>query len=422
MTEEAAAHTDSKEQVTSGQVTSGVCYTRLTMLYSFPEFVRLANQRLAEYARQEGLDDPDSLEVSERMARYYARRKAIADGRRLSELSSDERRQIENRRSRSSSDTLRGNIRFYDEEAVDDLVNLKLRLRTATLDELGFPPLAEEISSLRSIAPAKVVPFDDEALITSSFVDHRIQDAWQVRLSPSLTLVGSGRRPSSVAVRNLAQFVADNFPSEEEVEPATGGLRIDIELADICAPFNGALVNASNAEIRPGGGVAGRVWDVCGHDELAQARQLLVGLDADPSMRRAILRPGEAVWTTAGRGVERGFSGIIHAHGPRWRSRQERDSVGRITPDHGEDAQLRQTWRSVLRVADENGARRLAAPMISTGIYGFPAPEGFEIAFDTMIGTKSLVENVVVRTNSRRVFDQLVVSRHKVLSRHNLAG
>ena len=60
--------------------------------------------------------------------------------------------------------------------------------------------------------------------------------------------------------------------------------------------------------------------------------------------------------------------------------------------------------------------------MISTGIYGFPAPEGFEIAFDTMIGTKSLVENVVVRTNSRRVFDQLVVSRHKVLSRHNLAG
>ncbi|MFM8946942.1 MAG: macro domain-containing protein, partial [Actinomycetota bacterium] len=186
--------------------------------------------------------------------------------------------------------------------------------------------------------------------------------------------------------------------------------------------FSGALVNASNAEIRPGGGVAGGIWDVCGHEELLWARQLLVGLDADPSMRRAILRPGEAVWTTAGRGSERGFSGIIHAHGPRWRSAQERDSGGRITPDHGEDVQLRQTWRSVLRVADENGARRLVAPMISTGIYGFPAPEGFEIAFDTLIGTKSAVENVVVRTNSRRVFDQLVVSRQKVLGRHNPAG
>lgn len=399
-----------------------MCYTRFNMLYSFPEFIRQANERLAEYARGEGLDDPATLEVSERMARYYARRKAIADGRRLSELTPEERRQVENRRSRSSSETLRGNIRFYDDEAVEDLVQLKLRLRTATLDELGFPPLAEEVGSLRSVSPAKVVQSDHEAVMTSSIIDHRVLDAWQVRLSPTLTLVGSGQRPSSVAVRNLAQFVADNFPSEQDVEPASGGLRIDIELADICAPFTGALVNASNAEIRPGGGVAGRIWEVCGYDELAQARQLLVGLDADVTMRRAILRPGEAVWTTAGRGAERGFSGVIHAHGPRWRSPQERDSAGRITPDHGEDVQLRQTWRSVLRVADENGARRLAAPMISTGIYGFPAPEGFEIAFDTLIGTKSSVENVVIRTNSRRVFDQLVVSRQKVLSRHNPAG
>ena len=76
----------------------------------------------------------------------------------------------------------------------------------------------------------------------------------------------------------------------------------------------------------------------------------------------------------------------------------------------------------MLKLADEKGVRRLAAPMISTGIYGFPAPEGFEIAFETLLGTKTSVENVVVRTNSRRVFDQLVVALQKVTSRHLQTG
>ena len=381
------------------------------MLYSFREFIELANRRLAEHG-------PD-LEVSERMARYYTRRSAIKDGRKISDLSPSERETVESKFRRSTGGTLRGNIRFYDDEAVDELVNLKLRLRSKTLDELGFPPLKEEVGSLRSPWRSQSTVGDSNPLI-SSVLDYRIQEAWQVKLSNNLFLTGTGPRPSDVAVRNLARFVSDNFPSVGEDEPSVQGLRIDIELADICAPFAGAVVNASNAEIRPGGGVSGRIWEVCGEAELLEARRTLTGSIDDRDQRRPILRPGEAVWTTPGRGRERGFTGIIHAHGPRWTSPTERDGSGRITPDHGEDARLRQTWKSVLRIADENEARRLAAPMISTGIFGFPTPEGYEIAFETLVSTETAVENVVIRTNSRRVFDQLVAAREKVLRSRGL--
>jgi O-acetyl-ADP-ribose deacetylase len=381
------------------------------VLYSFREFIELANRRLAEHG-------PD-LDVSERMARYYTRRSAIKDGRKISDLTPSERETVESKFRRSTGGTLRGNIRFYDDEAVDELVNLKLRLRSKTLDELGFPALKEEVSSLRSPWRSQSTVGDSNPLI-SSVLDYRIQEAWQVKLSNNLFLTGTGPRPSEVAVRNLARFVSDNFPSVGEDEPSVQGLRIDIELADICAPFAGAVVNASNAEIRPGGGVSGRIWEVCGEAELLEARRTLTGLVDDRDQRRPILRPGEAAWTSPGRGKERGFTGIIHAHGPRWTSPTERDASGRITPDHGEDARLRQTWKSVLRVADEHEVRRLAAPMISTGIFGFPTPEGYEIAFETLVSTETAVENVVIRTNSRRVFDQLVAAREKVLSSRGL--
>jgi O-acetyl-ADP-ribose deacetylase len=389
------------------------------VLYSFKEFVEQANRRLAEI-------DP-GLEVTERMARYYTRRHAIRDGRRISELPEDVRAQLKSKYLLSSDSPLRGNIRFYDDDAVEELVDLKLSLRTKTLDELGFPALDEEVKSLRSSvrsmrSMSRSMMESPDAVMSSSIVDPRIQESWQVKLSSNLTLNGTGPRPSDLAIRNLARFVADNFPTEDDEEPSSGGLQIDIELADIAAPFAGAIVNASNAEIRPGGGVAGRIWDVCGHKELMEARRTLVGDQAADDLRHRILRAGEAVWTTAGRGAERGFTGVIHACGPRWASDTERDSSGRITPDQGEDVKLRQTWRSVLRVADEQGVRRLAAPMISTGIFGFPTPEGYEIAFETLVGTETAVENVVFRTNSRRVFDQLVAARQRVLGTGYTAG
>ena len=186
-------------------------------------------------------------------------------------------------------------------------------------------------------------------------------------------------------------------------------MRIDIELNDIVAPFNGVIVNASNADLRPGGGVAGRIWEVCGDDELSNQRLRV--------MKALPLRPGDAVFTGPGRGAELGFTGIIHALGPRWLSGFDRGRAERgehQLSEHGEEDALIRTWRSVLKVADHHDATQIAAPMISSGIFGYPVPDNFEIAFNTLYSTPTTVERVVIRTISRKTFEQLTLARRKV--------
>jgi O-acetyl-ADP-ribose deacetylase (regulator of RNase III) len=66
---------------------------------------------------------------------------------------------------------------------------------------------------------------------------------------------------------------------------------------------------------------------------------------------------------------------VIHTVGPIWRG-----------GTHNEDAQLASCYRNSLALAREYGARTIAFPAISTGIYGFPLARATRIAVDEVKG------------------------------------
>jgi O-acetyl-ADP-ribose deacetylase (regulator of RNase III) len=123
-------------------------------------------------------------------------------------------------------------------------------------------------------------------------------------------------------------------------------VRGDLTEADV-----DVIVNAANPGLLGGGGVDGAIHAAGGPAILEECRMLKARL---PGGR---LPRGEAVATTAGRLPARW---VVHTAGPIWSASQDRSAV------------LRSCYRSSLRVADELGARTVAFPAISAGIYGWP--------------------------------------------------
>lgn len=120
------------------------------------------------------------------------------------------------------------------------------------------------------------------------------------------------------------------------------------------------IANAANSGLRGGGGVDGAIHDAAGPEVMAELRREHPG--GTPT--------GSAVVTGAGSLPARW---IAHAVGPVWRG-----------GGHGEEEALASAYRSVLRLADEHGARTLAFPAISLGIYGYPARDGARVALRTV--------------------------------------
>src|SRR5215218_9410341 len=133
-------------------------------------------------------------------------------------------------------------------------------------------------------------------------------------------------------------------------------VRGDITQADV-----DVIVNAANPGLLGGGGVDGAIHAAGGPAILAECRELTSGL---PDGR---LPRGQAVATTAGRLPARW---VVHTAGPIWSASEDRSAV------------LRSCYREGLRVADELGARTVAFPAISAGIYGWPLDDAARQAVD----------------------------------------
>ena len=158
---------------------------------------------------------------------------------------------------------------------------------------------------------------------------------------------------------------------------------IEVVLGDITRERVDAIVNAANESLRGGGGVDGAIHRAAG-PELAKAGGALA-----PCQR------GDAKATPAFR-LDPPVRHVIHTVGPVWHGGGQ-----------GEAGVLASCYRRCLEVADELGARSVAFPAISTGIYGYPADAAARVAVSTLTTTATRVAQVRLVAFDRAARDVL---------------
>ena len=152
------------------------------------------------------------------------------------------------------------------------------------------------------------------------------------------------------------------------MEREINGVKIELVRGDISSQDDvAAIVNAANARLQTGGGVAGAIHRAAG-PELAE--------EAEPL---APIEPGEAVITG---GHELPNEYVIHTLGPIYGS------------DHPEAELLANCYRESLRRAEENQLDSVAFPAISTGAFGYPLEEATGVALSTVLDEARGLEHV----------------------------
>ncbi|MEU1163568.1 O-acetyl-ADP-ribose deacetylase [Streptomyces sp. NPDC090075] len=149
--------------------------------------------------------------------------------------------------------------------------------------------------------------------------------------------------------------------------------RITLVQGDITRQTADAIVNAANSSLLGGGGVDGAIHRRGGPAILAECRKLRAGHFGKG------LPTGQAVATTAG---ELDARWVIHTVGPVHSATEDRSAL------------LASCYRESLKRADELGARTVAFPAVSTGVYGWPMDDGARIAVTTVQETNTTVEEV----------------------------
>jgi O-acetyl-ADP-ribose deacetylase (regulator of RNase III) len=161
-------------------------------------------------------------------------------------------------------------------------------------------------------------------------------------------------------------------------------MRVRVVRADITTLEVDAIVNAANSSLLGGGGVDGAIHRAAGRELLEYCRTLGGCSAGDAKASPGFRLP--ARW-------------VIHTVGPVWRG-------GRA----GEAEVLASCYRRSLAVADELGAKTIAFPAISTGIYGYPLDEAALIAVHNVRDARTAVDECLLVA-----FDRDVEARYERL-------
>jgi O-acetyl-ADP-ribose deacetylase len=166
-----------------------------------------------------------------------------------------------------------------------------------------------------------------------------------------------------------------------QAEPITavfGPLTVEVTRGDIAdQPGFDAVVNAANAQLLPGAGVAGAIHRAAGPELAAECRPL------------APIRTGECV-ITSGHRMTNPF--VIHCLGPIY------------AVDDDPDGHLAACHRRALELADARGLASVCFPAISTGVFGYPLDAAARVAIATVVSCAPSLS--AVRRVRFTLFDQ----------------
>jgi len=144
-------------------------------------------------------------------------------------------------------------------------------------------------------------------------------------------------------------------------------VKIEALQGDITEQDTDIIVNAANSRLAGGGGVDGAIHKAAGYKELQEA------------LRRIGHCPTGQVCVTPGFKLKAKW--IIHAVGPIYKDGK-----------HNEPELLASCYENSLKLADDLGAKSIAFPAISCGVYGYPIKEACQIALKTVTNTPTKLE------------------------------
>jgi O-acetyl-ADP-ribose deacetylase len=181
--------------------------------------------------------------------------------------------------------------------------------------------------------------------------------------------------------------VVGRCPGLLRVDPdgTVAGMQIEVVRGDITRQQVGAIVNAANRAMRGGGGVDGAIHRAGGPVVLADC------IERFPNG----LATGDAGWTTAG---NLSAQWVIHVVGPNYGAGEHDRNL------------LTSCYSRALEVADGLGARTLAFPLISAGIYAWPLYDAAAAAIETLRHTATQVDEARVVAFGDAAYDALAVA------------